>query len=119
MILVASLLSFRSSEAYEDGKCMTTVTYSEMAYGQFKKAYKASSADVAKQALKKGLEQAQQTAAYAVQCSCTQAETYSLTAYTLGKKALGYDDLKDIQAQAKKAMDLCMDAMSAALQCNK
>ena len=63
MILVASLLSFRSSEAYEDGKCMTTVTYSEMAYGQFKKAYKASSADVAKQALKKGLEQAQQTAA--------------------------------------------------------
>lgn len=118
-VIVSVLFSFRARHDAAGNDCMMAVTYSEMAFSQFKKAYKATSVADAQKLVKKGMEQAQQTAAYAVQCNCTAAETYSLTAYTTAQKSLKSPSLQDLQAGAKKAMNLCLDAMSAAQQCNK
>jgi hypothetical protein len=117
---LAGLFSFKPDTKVKTADCAMTVTYSEMAYVQLKKAYKADSLDIAKKFLKKGFEQIRQASAYAVQCDCTPAETYTLTAYTIAKKA--YDkgtDLDAMKPDIKKAMDLSLDAMAAAQACNK
>lgn len=118
-VLVALLPAFRPADTPRKADCMMAVTYSEMAFAQFKKVNKASSLDKAQSALKKALDNAKETAAYAAQCGCTNAETYSLSAYEIavkGKDATSVDDLKSI---SKKAMNLSLDAMQAAQQCKK
>ncbi|MDQ6482029.1 hypothetical protein [Dyadobacter sp. LHD-138] len=99
--------------------CMMAVTYSEMAYAQFKKVNKASSLDNAKKALKKALQNAKETAAYAAQCGCSNAETYSLSAFTIAEKGVDATSVEDLSSISKKAMDLSLDAMQSAQQCGK
>lgn len=112
--------AFKPTTKRKPAKCLMAVTYSELAFGQFKKAYKASTIDDAKKSLKKGSDQIKQASAYAAQCQCVLAETYSLTAYTTAKKAYEKgDDLESIKSDSKKAMDLSLDAMKEAQGCNK
>lgn len=117
--LFALLGAFRPAVTIRKDDCMMAVTYSEMAYGQFKKVNKASSLDDAKKALKKALQNAKETAAYAVQCGCTNAETYSLSAFTAAEKGMDAQSVDDLKSMSKKAMDLSLDAMQAAQGCNK
>lgn len=98
---------------------MMAVTYSEMAYGEFKKVTKASSLEKAQKPLKKALSNTQETAAYAVQCGCVDAETYSLSAYTIAEKGLKATSVDELKSLSKKAMPLLMDALGSAQQCNK
>ena len=118
-LLFALFTSSRSAEATHTVDCMMAVTYSEMAYGQFKKVNKASSLNDAKKALKKALQNAKETAAYAVQCGCTNAETYSLSAFTAAEKGVDAQSVDELKSMSKKAMDLSLDAMQAAQTCNK
>lgn len=118
-ILLVFFSALRPADTTGKGNCMMAVTYSEMAYGQFKKVNKASSLDNAQKALKKALQNAKETAAYAVQCGCTNAETYSLSAYTIAEKGVGATSVEDMKASSQKAMNLSLDAMQAAQQCNK
>lgn len=102
----------------EKENCMAVVTNAELSYLQFKNAVKAKEAEDAKRFVHKGMEYAQTAASFAPQCDCVLAETYTLEAYSFGKKATDASDLKDIQKQAKKAMNLALSGMGAAQQCN-
>ncbi|PSL23831.1 hypothetical protein [Dyadobacter jiangsuensis] len=113
------LVAFRPADNPRKADCMMAVTYSEMAYGQFRKVNKASSLDKAQKALKKALLDAKETAAYAAQCGCTNAETYSLSAYEIASKGVNATSVEDLKSISKKAMDLSLDAMQAAQQCKK
>lgn len=115
----ALLTAFRSVNAPSKDNCMMAVTYSEMAFAEFKKVNKASSLEKAQKALKKALFNSKETAAYAVQCGCTNAETYSLSAFTIAEKGVNANSVDELKSLSKKAMDLSLDAMSAAQQCNK
>jgi hypothetical protein len=119
VILFALFAAFRPVDTKSRGNCTMAVTYSEMAYGQFKKVNKASSLDNAKKALKKAMQNAKETAAYAAQCGCTNAETYSLSAFTTAEKGVDAASVDDLKSISKKAMDLSLDAMQSAQQCGK
>ncbi|RFS22796.1 hypothetical protein DVR12_13485 [Chitinophaga silvatica] len=114
-----SVFAFRKYKTPAEMKCAKAVTYSEMAYVQFKKAYRANSEEVAQRLIKKGLDQIKEASVYAVQCECTTSETYALTAYTIARKASEAATMDELKPQIKKAMDLSMDAMHAAQKCNK
>lgn len=105
--------------AFSQNNCNMSVTYSEMAFEKFKNAYKSDSLQNAKVFIKKGVEEAEQASAYALICDCQLAKNYALNAVTFGIKAGKADNLDEAKKQAKKAMDMSLDVMTATPNCKK
>jgi hypothetical protein len=101
------------------GDCNMAVSYAEMAAKNFKSASTSDSMDGSQELINKGVEQATEAAAYAInsQCNCPNAKNYALNAVTFGKKALKATNIKDRNKMAKKAMDMCYDVVSATAAC--
>lgn len=123
VVLIASVcitasVNLLQADTTERENCMAVVTNAELAYLQFKDVGKANEIGDAKKLVHKGMEYAKTAASFTPQCDCLQAETYTLEAYSFGKKASDATVLKDIKKQAKKAMNLALNGMSAAQQCN-
>ncbi|WP_316819223.1 hypothetical protein [Pedobacter nyackensis] len=114
------LLTFMDHKNPAQGKCGMAVTYDEMAYKDFKKAYKSSSIDDAKKLIKTGVKKATQSSAYAItpDCDCANAKNYALNAVTFGNKAMKSDDPEAIKELVKKAMDASLDVLTAIPGCN-
>lgn len=117
---MASTISFSFltlSDAEKD--CSMTVTYSEMAFINFKKAYQAKSVEDARPFIKKGVEEAAEASAYAINpnCDCAIAKNYALNAVTFGNKAAKADSLSDCKKFAKMAMDMALDVTTATPNC--
>lgn len=108
-----------SNENPPQGKCAMAVTYAEMAFKDFKKAYKSNSIEEAKKLIKTGVKKATQSSAYAIipDCNCDNAKNYALNAVTFGNKALKADDLDALKESVKKAMDASLDVLSAISGC--
>lgn len=102
---------------FSQSNCNMSITYSEMAFEKFKNAYKSDNLDNAKIFIKKGVEDAEQASAYALICNCPLAKNYALNAVTFGIKAGKADNLDDAKKQAKKAMDMSLDVMTATPNC--
>lgn len=123
LALVCSLLFIAATPATTPTKngCAMTVTYAEMAFAKFKKAYKAKSIDEAQPYLKDGILQATESSAYAIQdaCNCPLAKNYALSAVTFGNKAKKADNLNELKKWAKKAMDASLDVLTATPNCGK
>lgn len=106
-------------KAFSQNNCNMSVTYSEMAFEKFKNAYKSDSLENAKVFIKKGVEEAEQASAYALICDCQLAKNYALNAVTFGIKAGKADNLDEAKKQAKKAMDMSLDVITATPNCKK
>lgn len=104
-----------------DGDCNLVITYAEMAMKQFKEASKTESIGDAASFLKKGIEQANEAAAYAVgdKCNCANAKNYALNAVAFGKKAQKATELKELKKNAKKAMNMSLDVVTTVPGCKK
>lgn len=103
----------------QSSECNMSVTYSEMAFESYKKAYKTSSNDEMTILLKKGIEEAEQASAYALICKCQIAQNYALNAVTFGKKAAKESDLSEAKKLSKQAMNMSLDVMTATPNCTK
>lgn len=117
-ICITTSAHLLQAETIEGENCMAVVTNAELAYLQFRDAVKATEIGDAKKFIKKGMEYASMAASFSPQCDCPAAESYTLEAYSFGKKASDATVLKDIKKQAKKAMNLSLSGMAAAQQCN-
>lgn len=115
--LILSLSAFYNEPGEKD--CSMAITYAEMAYKNFRSANRSESPDSAGSFLKKGIEQANEAAAYAVseKCNCGNAKNYALNAVTFGKKAQKAGDAKEFKKLTKKAMDMSLDVMTAIPNC--
>ncbi|RQO65930.1 hypothetical protein DBR43_27160 [Pedobacter sp. KBW06] len=113
------LQTFFISNNPSQGKCGMAVTYAEMAYKDFKKAYKSLSMDEAKKSIKTGVKKAAQSSAYAIipDCDCANAKNYALNAVTFGNQAAKADDLESLKKLVKKAMDASLDVLTAVPEC--
>lgn len=118
-LVIACCLAFTSfnSPSKKEFKCEMAVTYAEMAYKDFRKAYDSDSMEESLVSINKGVEEATQSSAYAVQCDCANAKNYALNAVTFGKKAAKADDLKERKKFTKKAMDMSLDVLTAVPAC--
>ncbi|QBQ41337.1 hypothetical protein E2P86_09280 [Sphingobacterium psychroaquaticum] len=123
LALVYSLFftSATSGATSNQNGCAMTVTYAEMAFAKFKKAYKAKSIADAQSYLKDGILQATESSAYAIQdaCNCPLAKNYALSAVTFGNNAKKADKLDELKKWAKKAMDASLDVLTATPNCGK
>lgn len=121
LLAIAAVLLFSSSIQKKNtaSGCEMTVTYAELAYAAFKKAYKASSIEDATPLLKDGVAKASEASAYAISptCNCDIAKNYSLNAVTFGNKALKTSDLAELKKLTKKAMDMSLDVLTATPNC--
>ncbi|MFD2968712.1 hypothetical protein [Sphingobacterium bambusae] len=99
--------------------CEMTISYAEMAFASYKKAHQAATLEAAAAFLKEGNSQAKEAAAYAVSssCGCSSAETYALSAFAFGTKALKADDLDKARKLIKKAMNMSLDILTVAPNC--
>ncbi|NRF40111.1 hypothetical protein [Pedobacter foliorum] len=113
------LLTFFGDRNPAQGKCGMAVTYAEMAFKDFKKAYKATSLDDAKKLIKTGVKKATQSSAYSItpDCNCGNAKNYALNAVTFGNKAIKSNDLDSLKELVKKAMDASLDVLTAVPDC--
>lgn len=91
----------------EKNSCNLAVTYAEMSYAKFKKAYNSTSEEEIATLLKKGTQEAQQASAYAISsaCNCSLAKNYALNAVTFGNKAKRTTDVEARKKLIKEAMD--------------
>lgn len=119
MKFIIILFLFGSMRLATGSNCSLAVTYAEMAYADYKKAYESDSLDEAKVHLKKAITEAAESSAYAatMECKCTLAESYALNAVTFGKKAEKSEDLKSLRKFAKKAMNMSLDVLTAVPNC--
>lgn len=120
LILLASIAIFSFSFIpANNSDCAMAVTYAEMAYKNFKQGYQSNSMEDALPFIKKGVEQATETSAYAISpnCNCANAKNYALNAVTFGNKALKAGNFKDSRKFTKKAMNMSLDVMTAVPNC--
>ncbi|KMQ68813.1 hypothetical protein ACM39_05870 [Chryseobacterium sp. FH2] len=103
----------------QSSNCNMSVTYSEMAFETYKKAYKTSDQDEMTVLLKKAVEESEQASAYALICNCQIAKNYALNAVTFGKKATKESDISEAKKLSKQAMNMSLDVMTATPNCKQ
>lgn len=99
--------------------CNMSVTYSEMAFETFKRAYKTNSPDEIKILLKKAIQEADEASAYALICNCPLAKNYALNAVTFGNNSLKTQLIDDSKKLIKQAMNMSLDVMTATPNCKQ
>lgn len=97
--------------------CIMAVTYSEMAYKDFKNAFKADSSEDVQNKTAKAVKSATEAAAFSNICNCSLAKNYALNAVTFGNKALKEADPAKQKKLVKQAMDMSLDVMTATPNC--
>ncbi|SUX46070.1 hypothetical protein [Chryseobacterium indoltheticum] len=115
--ICAILFSVSTAAQIKSGDCNMAVTYSEMAFESFKKAYKTNSPEEMKILLKKAVQEADESSAYALICNCPIAKNYALNAVTFGNKAINTTELENAKKFAKQAMNMSLDVMSVTPTC--
>lgn len=122
MLFFVSIAASRAdiTTVNEPGKCNLAITYAEMAYINFKKAYNSSSDQDINSLLEKGVSQSTQASAYSISsgCNCSLAKNYALNAVTFGNKARKAKNAKDRKKFIKQAMNAANSVMVGANTCN-
>jgi len=101
----------------KDNNCTMAVTYSEMAFKDFKSAYKSDNSEDIQDVMSKAIKNADEAAAFANICKCPLAKNYALNAVTFGNKALKEADSKKQKKLIKQAIDMSLDVMTATPNC--
>lgn len=101
----------------KDNNCTMAVTYSEMAFKDFKSAYKSEENSDIQDTMSNAIKNADEAAAFANICTCALAKNYALNAVTFGNKALKETDPKKQKKLIKQAMDMSLDVMTATPNC--
>lgn len=114
MLVLTSAL-FRAQSKGND--CIMAVTYSEIAFKDFKNAFKTDKPDDVRDNTERAVKSAAEAAAFSNICNCPLAKNYALNAVTFGNKALKETDLKTQKKLIKKAMDMSLDVMTATPSC--
>lgn len=97
--------------------CVMAVTHSEIAYKDFKTAFKADSAEDTQSNTTKAVKSATEAAAFSNICNCPLAKNYALNAVTFGNKALKESDPAKQKKLVKQAMDMSLDVMTTTPNC--
>lgn len=114
LLLCSSVLSNAQTK---ENDCIMAVTYSEMAFKDFKNAFKAENLDDIRDNTEKAVKNAAEAATFSNICSCPLAKNYALNAVTFGNKALKESDAKKQKKLVKQAMDMSLDVMTATPNC--
>lgn len=119
ILLFASTKVFSQAAKENKNDCNLAVTYSEMAYKNFKEASKAQTIEQSTTLLEEGVKNATEASAYAIQmqCNCPNAKNYALNAVNFGNKALKENDYKKRIKFTKNAMNMSLDVMTAVPNC--
>ena len=115
IFLWSVVMNIDAAAQIKTGECNMSITYSEMAFKSFKKAYKTNSPDEMKVLLKKAIKEADE--ASALICNCPLAKNYALNAVSFGNKALNADKPDNSKKFAKQAMNMSLDVMTATPNC--
>jgi len=114
MLICTSTLSKAQSKGND---CIMAVTYSEMAFKDFKNAFKSDTTDDVQTSTEAAVKNAVEAAAFSNICNCPLAKNYALNAVTFGNKALKETDPKKQKKLIKQAMDMSLDVMTTTPNC--
>lgn len=101
----------------KDNNCIMAVTYSEMAFKDFKSAYKSGDNANIQDTMSKAIINEDEAAAFANICTCILAKNYALNAVTFGNKAINETYPKKQKKLIKQAMDMSLYVMTATPNC--